>query len=278
MPRTIIALPLLLLLAALGRAAEQAIPLPLLAPQEQAAAEAPAKGPAGEAALEIVGGAAATTTPVAVAENPPNETHVNAVRGKEKYENVANDGYLELWNVFGDRGEYFTRSLADSGPLGKLSGTSDWREFELPFYAKPGMHPTELRLNVVLPGTGTVTIAQPVLVPLGAGNGWWTERQAGFVGGGLGSLVGILGGLIGLTTAWGKSRHLTLALFAAGISISGIALVLGIAAIVVRQPWHVYYPLLLVGMIGVTVLGFNLWQLLGRYRSDELRRIVAIDA
>jgi hypothetical protein len=79
------------------------------------------------------------------------------LRGQVRYEDVSGDGYLEMWNDFPGGGHYFARTLLPAGPMGKLSGTSDWRELLLPFNsAGAGAHPDRLTINVVLPGHGTV--------------------------------------------------------------------------------------------------------------------------
>ena len=63
-----------------------------------------------------------------------------------------------------------------------------------------------------------------------------------------------------------------------GLAVCGILLVAGIVALCVRQPWHVYYPLVLVGFIGVTALGPNLRTIARRFEENELRRMNAADA
>ena len=93
-----------------------------------------------------------------------------AVSGEIKYENVSSDGYLEMWSVFPPahsglpEERYFSRTLGESGPSGKISGTSSWREFSLPFNRTGASNPpTRLELNIYLPGRGVVFIAQPKL-------------------------------------------------------------------------------------------------------------------
>jgi hypothetical protein len=262
---------------AASRANESGTPLAFVLPEQRDANISAAKGPADQEALEVTGAAGISTT-IAVLNDPPISTHTYVVRGRVKYEGVAGDGYLELWNDFGPRGKFFTRSLAPWGKLGKLSGTSGWREFELPFYAEPGMRPTQLTLNVVLPGAGKVTVASPVLIDGNSTGEWLTASQSGLFGGILGSLLGISGGLIGLSAAWSRLRPLTIPLCVIDLVISGVAFLVGVVAVCLGQPWHVYYPLLLVGVIGVTVIGSVLWQQVHRFRDDELRRITAVDA
>jgi hypothetical protein len=77
---------------------------------------------------------------------------------------------------------------------------------------------------------------------------------------------------------WRKAKHLTLSLLGVALAIGLVALIAGVIAVGCSQPWHVYYPLLLGGIITVAVLGGNLFPVLRRYRSDELRTMAAADA
>ena len=72
-------------------------------------------------------------------------------------------GYLELWSEFPDGGRYFTRTLADDGPLGRLIGHSASHSFRLPFHAAD-RRPTRLTLDLVLPGRAAVTLSDVHLV------------------------------------------------------------------------------------------------------------------
>ena len=115
--------------------------LKLRSPEEMAPRVTAVRGPNDEPAIEVIGGPKGGTYALAVAELPRISSPDYVLRGRVKYGDVAGDGYLELLNDFADRGTFFTRSLAESGLLGKLNGTSDWRDFELPFHAQPGMVP-----------------------------------------------------------------------------------------------------------------------------------------
>jgi hypothetical protein len=270
---------LLVLSAGASHANDSASELKLRPAADMGPKATPAKGPAGEPAIEVTGGATLTTTTLIICENPAISSSDYVVRGRVKYDGVVGDGYLELWSDFGDKGRYFTRSLADSGPMKKLSGTSDWRSFELPFHATSGMKPQELTLDVVLPGAGKVFLTLPVTVaPLDVASQWWTELYAGLIGGGLAALLGVLGGLIGLSMAWGKSRTLTVSLCGTALAISAVSLIAGIVALGVGLPWRVSFPLLLVGVIGVGAIGFSLRTIVRRFQDDELRRMTAVDA
>ncbi|PLX72895.1 MAG: hypothetical protein C0615_11585, partial [Desulfuromonas sp.] len=68
----------------------------------------------------------------------------------EKFEGKA---YLEMWCVFDDKGEYFSRDLASP-----VVGNSDWVREETPFMLKAGENPDKVRLNLVVEGKGTVWI------------------------------------------------------------------------------------------------------------------------
>lgn len=269
---------LILLLSRLTLADDSGAPLPFVAEAEVTADASSVMGPNGEPAIKVTGGLAPSTTLIVSCSAPAIETHQYVVRGQIKYDGVSGDGYLELWSDFGDKGSFFSRSLADWGAMKKINGSSNWREFELPFHAEPGTRPQALTLNVVLPGAGTIVVARPTLFPIDTSRQWWSASLAGRYGGVLGSCLGILGAAIGILSTMHTTRLLIFALFAVGLAGSGIFLVAGLVGVCMQQPWHVYYPLLLIGIIGVSVLGGNLWNVLHRYRGDELRRIAAVDA
>jgi len=102
---------------------------------------------------------------LAVLPQPKISSPVFALKGMIRYEDVEGDAYLQMNNDFGDAGVFFTKSLAPSGPMGKISGSSHWRPFVLPFHANQGDRagvgppvPDELTLELHLPAAGTVTI------------------------------------------------------------------------------------------------------------------------
>src|SRR5688500_2139218 len=82
----------------------------------------------------------------------PKVTHASyAIRGQVKYTEVKGKAYLEMWSHFPDGSFFFSRTLDTSGPMGQLQGTSDWREFVLPFFSQPGKFPSKIEVNIVLP-------------------------------------------------------------------------------------------------------------------------------
>jgi len=74
-------------------------------------------------------------------------------QAKVRTEGVEGKVYLEMWCQFTGQGEFFSRDL--SSPL---SGTSGWSTEETPFFLKKGENPDNVKLNVVIEGTGTVWI------------------------------------------------------------------------------------------------------------------------
>lgn len=203
------------------------------------------------------------------------------LRGHVQYDNVEGVGYLEMWSDFGGGERYFSRSMSASGPQQSLSGTSSARPFVLPFRSNRGRYPQKLTLNVVLPGAGTVKVSGMKLVQLPAPPqfaSWWNERTAGWVGGIMGAGIGILGGLIGLLNSWQKSRRAAMVMTKVATAISIAMLIGGIGALVMRQPYHVWYPMMLCGVIGTLVLGGGIFIIRRQMAELELRKMSAMDA
>ena len=241
--------------------------------------------------LRIEGAGGPSVHALAELPDPGVTQPVYAVRGSVRYDDVAGDGYLQLDNDFGDRGTYFTKSVADAGPLQKLAGSSDWRPFMLPFYANSGREgasaplPESLTLSLVLPGAGTVYLRDVALYeygpgedPLAAAGAWPGPRTATLVGAIGGTFVGIWGGLIGLLASRGRARG-----FAIGsanvILVAGVAIfAAGIYAFLNGQPYAAWYPLGMLGVIVVVVVGMLRRILPRRYEAHELHRMRSMDA
>jgi hypothetical protein len=210
-------------------------------------------------------------------KNPGIATFHYAVQGKVRYENVQGKSYLEMWNHFPNGGKYFSRTLGESGPMQSLQGSSDWRPFVLPFFTdeKSGL-PTRLLINVVFAGRGTVFVGPLKIVQYP--NGWWTERTAGLVGGIGGSIFGLLGGTLGILASLGKARRFVISLAATLAILGVVSLAFGAVAVVWGQPYEVYFPLLLGGILLPAVCGGNLPMFRRRYQQIELRKMAAMDA
>ena len=109
-------------------------------------------------------------------------------------------------------------------------------------------------------------------------NPWWTDQQAGLVGGIAGSAFGILGGVLGTVAGIyapkGKCKTLVYAMAGMIVGIGITSLVVGIAAVFLGQPYAVYYPTLLLGVLGTSMV----WLfpvIRQRYREADGRRLEA---
>ena len=229
--------------------------------------------------LKIDGGTGAPVT-VAIIERPAIKGQRYAVTGQVRYEGVEGAGYLEMWSHFPNGGQYFSRTLGDVGPMMKLQGSSEWRQFTLPFDATGAPPPTRLVVNVVLPGRGVVYLGPLQLVddiPGADGASGSLDRAVGLIGGVAGGLVGCLGALIGVLASRGRAkRFVTIAIVS--LAIGGtLAFAAGVVALSRSQPYAVYYPLLLIGFLATAIpLGLRP-SIRRRYEEIELRRMRAHD-
>lgn len=119
-----------------------------------------------DGSVKVTGKNEKTSTTVLVVEKPKVPSHRYKLVGQIKYEGVKGAGYVEMLNRIPKRGEFFTRTLGASGAMGKIEGTTDLRELELPFLSEPGLLPDRLTVNVVLPGEGTVWLRPLRLVAI----------------------------------------------------------------------------------------------------------------
>ena len=223
--------------------------------------------------------------------NPGITSPSYAINGEVKYEGVEGVGCLEMRNHFPGRKAYFTKTMASSGPLKRIQGSSDWRQFSLPFYVRDESgwlddRPERLEVNVTLQGKGTVYIRSVALVQA-AGNrvgmknlegAWWSRSFGNKLGAYLGSLIGILAGTVGWIGGKGKARGFVMAFFWSLLVFGLCSLAAGVAALILRQPYMVYYPLLLLGTITSAVSPSCIRTFRKRYEKAELRRMSAIDA
>lgn len=83
-------------------------------------------------------------------------------RAKVRTEGVEGEVYLEMLCSFPGEGEYFSRGLGSA-----ISGTSNWKTVETPFFLKKGENPDNVKLNLVINGTGTAWIDDIRLLKVG---------------------------------------------------------------------------------------------------------------
>ncbi len=97
------------------------------------------------------------TGPTTVHLNETGDIDVENARliygAKIRTEGFDGQVYLEMWCHFPGKGEFFSRALKSP-----LSGTNDWTSQETMFLLKEGENPDNVKLNLVLNGTGTAWI------------------------------------------------------------------------------------------------------------------------
>jgi hypothetical protein len=72
---------------------------------------------------------------------------------KIKSESLSGQAYLEMWCIFKDKGEFYSRGF-DSA----IAGTTDWRTIKTVFLLRKNEMPDQIKLNVIVNGVGTVWI------------------------------------------------------------------------------------------------------------------------
>ena len=70
-----------------------------------------------------------------------------------KSESLNGQAYLEMWCVFKNKGEYYSRGF-DSA----IAGTTEWKTIKTVFLLRKNEMPDQIKLNVVVNGVGTVWI------------------------------------------------------------------------------------------------------------------------
>ena len=236
------------------------------------------------------------TVPILKLDSPPITADQYGLQGSIRYRDVEQDACVEMWSYFPDGSCYFSRTAGEVGPMRKITGTSDWRPILLPFINNPGnAPPTKLVVNVILPGKGEIdltgmTLTQNATAPTSAPTttpavsaaqsppGWWGPREGTWIGALGGSAMGLLGGLVGLLVHLRTARQTTFAVLYALMGCGGLSLAAGIVALARAQPYEVYYPLLLLGLLGVIIPAASLPAIRRQYREIELRRMQALDA
>ena len=244
--------------------------------------DVPDRGILTDREIEVTGTPAPSTTPVLEIDAPRIVDRAYQITGTVQYRDVEGEGYLEMWSHFPDGSRYFSRTLGSVGPTARISGSSLERDFALPFFLNEDTPaPRRLEVNVVLPGRGHVRLANLRLASIaGAGaapGAWWSPRTGGLVGGIGGSLVGALGGAIGLLISLGRARRVVEATLMAILAVGVASAAAGLVALATQQPYEVYYPLLLNGILDVVIVLGVRGTVRKRYEAVELRRMQACD-
>ena len=108
---------------------------------------------------------------------------------------------------------------------------------------------------------------------------WWNEAVGTYIGAfggaGIGTVGGIYGGVAGMLAHKGKARGAVLGFHLTLLVIGALTLIAGIVAVAMSQPYHVYYPLLLIGAITSGVMGGLFPVMRKRYAEAEHRQLEA---
>jgi Ca2+/Na+ antiporter len=109
---------------------------------------------------------------------------------------------------------------------------------------------------------------------------WWSGANSGMIGGLFGAGIGILGGfvgsLVGILAPRGVGRSFVLGGIFLMILTCVLSLITGLFALLLAgQPWHVWYPLVLLGAIGIVVFGCLFPVVTRLYRHAEQRQLEA---
>jgi hypothetical protein len=176
-----------------------------------------------------------------------------------------------------------------------LVGTSNWKPYHFSTGRTEGLVPysipenstgkappedlaKKLEVRLSLPTNGVVYLRPIKLLAVERSfTGWWSPQQSGLIGGIGSSLIGCLGGLIGLLVSKGKARNFVLAAVKGCIALGILLTIAGLVAAVLKQTYDVWYALLLPGVILVLVFSLNLHSIQRRYDELEIRRMTSID-
>lgn len=108
---------------------------------------------------------------------------------------------------------------------------------------------------------------------------WFEPHTSNLVGGLLGSFLGVCGGVWGISAGVfarkGKHKKAVLTFAVMLIILGAVSLCTGIAALIARQPYHVWYPFVLIGIVLTAVLTPNYLNVRKMYTRAELHRMAA---
>ena len=121
-----------------------------------------------------------------------------------------------------------------------------------------------LKINVVVPGKGTIELSDVEVrdlptfaLPTPSGD-WFDSRTGHFYGGVAGAFWGCFGGLFGtlggILVPRGKGRRLLTGMFVFAFVMGILHFAVGIAALFFGQPYHVWYPFVLIGGLMVVIM------------------------
>ncbi len=106
---------------------------------------------------------------------------------------------------------------------------------------------------------------------------WYSQQVGIYIGAIGGTIIGIWGGLfgtiVGLTARHGVGRRFVISSTVISFVLGFVLLAAGITALCTKQPYHVWYPLILGGFILSTLFGVMFFVIRNIYRHVELRQM-----
>jgi hypothetical protein len=228
-----------------------------------------------------------TSVTIAVIDHPAITAKAFAIEMQVDCRDIS-DGQaatLELLVDFPDGQQFFSRQVFEIGGA-EYPGEGQWRNVQLPFMLSGTTDtPTRLTVNISL-SSGAVAARHVQLVEFPAGDVipppapgvWWSAHISNWIGAIAGPILGLLAAAVGITSGAFRQHRIALLLLAVMAVISVPILIAAIAALLLGQPYDVYYMLLLPGLIG-TILPLVLQRTLRkRLQHDELRKMQSLDA
>lgn len=111
---------------------------------------------------------------------------------------------------------------------------------------------------------------------------WFSSQISGLIGGLLGCALGLWGAALGIVAgknaAQGKRRGFVLNGMKGSIVVGVLLLAVALVALLTGQPYHVWYPPLLLGGIMTFLFAFLYPGMLRQYQRAEAQKMAIVDA
>jgi hypothetical protein len=238
----------------------------------------PASGIVSDGIVEVTAGQQGGVFPLVSVTAPDLGRAGYVVSGQVRYSDVVGAAYLELWSVFADGSRYFSRTLATDGAMALLTGSSDWRPFEIPFSLQGGEPPNRLEINVVLPGAGTVGIGTLRLSRVDAAPALDQGQAIGLAGAVIGTTIGLYSALVSWLVGRRRARAFVIPSMTVLAGLGIVAIVAGAVAAILGTSLNVVIALVLPGIIVATAMRLAQPAIRAAYADAELRRMRAMDS
>jgi hypothetical protein len=200
-------------------------------------------------------------------------SHHIALLGSISPDRATGDVTFVMWAEFPDGKRHNSEAVVhlDGSQVG-------WSDFRLPMHSADSP-PVRITLSVIMVGEGGIILGPVALLDITPPtDAWWSNRSGGWVGAILGTSLGLIGALIGVLGSRPKYLRLASGIMLLAIAVGIVLLLTGIGAVCLKQPYAVYYPLLLSGGLTTAIMAPLFIQARRRQQQNELRKIRALDA